>query len=262
MELVDRCLRMDDLPPEQGMFSSTDSWSASIPLNRPASSPARTDGGYTGILNNGSVEDLAGPVLSEWAHSGFVLWEKLTSRRLIVYERTARTLFVRHLLIHAVLCVDDAWRLFDPETQTNRLSEVKFLMAGVVRDLATHTPHESRIEIRLDLRMVGPGDETRSVTLNTIAPETIRNPSHFLLDCPEIYPWFFSDDLRHGMVCTDPTSFSSDLWHDAVAPGPLEDPVYDPSTTLSDLARRTKDFDCVHVLVFCSDCHYPILKTI
>lgn len=199
LELMDRCAYMEDLPPlaahEQERVNRT---LQMIRLEQPMTRSVTPEGGYVGIRNNGGIEEVTSPVMSEWANPAPVLWEKLTNRSLLVYERASRTVPVRRMLLHLVLLNHARLQQIHPASGRVPLREIKYMMASVVRDLAFYFIHLKSVEIHLNLQVASGADSgmnVHSVNLTGISPERVRNHRHFLLDERDIFPWFFSENL-------------------------------------------------------------------
>ena len=256
LELIDRCLYMDDLPPLNGALTDAERRIATLRLELPVNRRNRPDGGYIGITNTGGIEDLSSPVLSEWAHPAPLIWEKLARRNLLVYERSSHSLSVRSMVLHVTLPLHNAFLQVGPDTQTAPLQDVKYLIAALVRDLAPYLCPIRSLETQLIVRVAASPQgarDVRTIRLSTYPVEIVRQRKHFLLDEPDLYPWFFSTDL---------TRCAPMAWH----PGTGSEPTMNLAEDW--LAGRDYDFpadlsayDARHCVVVCCEKAFPDLAT-
>lgn len=254
VELIDRCMRMDDLPPlTTHTQESVIRTMQTIRLEQPVTRSASYEGGYIGIRNDGSIEDLTTPVMSEWAYPAPVLWEKLTNRRLLIYERASRSVHVNKMLLHIILLNHSRLLQVDSTNGSLPLREMKWLMASIIRDLTAYLCHMRTVEVHLNMQMVSNPDvglNVRSISLNGITPDRIRQPNHFLLDARDMFPWFFSSDLVETP---------------AFAPFPAGDDRRDTDIELVEeclperdimLGKHNIGFENVHCFLFCTEEQY------
>ena len=256
LELIDRCLHMDDLPPLTGALTDAERRAATLRLELPVNRKNRPDGGYVGISNTGGLEDLSNPVLSEWAYPAPLIWEKLARRNLLVYERSSQSLSVRTMALHVTLPLHNEFLQVDPDAGTAPLLDVKHLVAAVIRDLTPYLCPIGSIDTHLIVRLAAspPGvRDVRTIRLSQYPLEIVRRRTHFLLEEPDLYPWLFSTDLTRGAPMA---------WH----PGTASEPRIDLAEDW--LAGRDYNFrtelsayDARHCLFFCSEKALPDLAS-
>lgn len=255
LELIERCLQMDDPPPLEADYQAyvvhtLQHLRLEIPLNR----NARPEGGYIGIRNNGGLEEMSNPVISEWANPPTVLWEKLTNKRLLIYERAANTISVRRMLLHETLIAHSRFLQIDADTGHLPYREAKYLIAAIARDLGRYLGRLRTIAVQFNIHIVAPHaleEPVRSVPLSDLPYERIKAPCHFWLDHRETFPWFFSSDLVETPAFETTGS----------VPDGKADAFYDITEALfpeRDIAigAHVAGFENAHFIVACTEEHY------
>jgi hypothetical protein len=254
IELIDLCSRMDDLPPlgshDQSSLVRT---LQTIHLEQPMTRSSNPEGGYVGIRNNGGIEDLSNPIMSEWANPAPVLWEKLTNRSLLIYERASRTVHVRRMLLHLTFLNHSSIMQVQEGAITVPAVRVKHLMTAIARDLAAYLSQVKTADIQLNLQIVSYAHsefQVHSVNLNDIPADRVRNPHHFLLDERDVFPSFFSSNLG------DTPSFRSEdegrEYREGTS-GLVEE--CQPERDIM-FGEHAGGFENIHNLVFCSRTDY------
>lgn len=254
IELIDLCSRMDDLPPlgshDQSSLVRT---LQTIHLEQPMTRSSNPEGGYVGIRNNGGIEDLSNPIMSEWANPSPVLWEKLTNRSLLIYERASRTVHVRRMLLHLTFLNHSSIMQVQEGAITAPAMRVKHLMTAVARDLAAYLSQIKTADIQLNLQMVSystPVHQIHSVNLNEIPADRVRNQHHFLLDERDVFPSFFSSNLG------DTPAFRFEdggRVHSEGTPGLIEECLPERDIMFGEHAGG---FENIHNVIFCARSAY------
>jgi|GEM_PF-2724708 len=257
LELIERCMAMDDLPPMKSTESSSIMRSLhTIRLEQPFSRHAKPDGGFIGIRNNGGLEDLSNPVISEWANPSALLWDKLTNRNLLIYERAARTLSVHHMVIHMMM-FDSADIMAKPsDSDRIPLQDIKFLLAAVARDVALYASQIRSVDVQLNIQVVTSSHsmfDVRHVSLTGLTKDMVKRRQHFLLDERDVFPWFFSTNLQ------DTSSWVyQDQEDDFTGIDLIEDMLPERDIHLAD---HIDGFENAHCFVFCTAAQFTSWRT-
>ena len=236
LELVDRCVEMSEpvrLPEkeEERIFQVLQN----LHLETPMTKNLRPEGGYTGIRDNGGMEDLGSTVFSELANSQTIVLDKITNRRLLVYERPMKTIRVRRILLNVILLYHENLLQVESETGTLPWREAKWLALALARDLARFMCRMRTIAVALQVHLVsraGRNSNFERITLGKVTAEQAEKKSHFLLEQAEFFPWLFLSDLAE-------TPVSRAEWR-----------------TLLKLKNIKNEYENVHCLALCAEAHY------